>query len=128
MTVIRFSHYNLRASADLIEALRRFYTEVIGLQEGPRPPFDSPGHWLYAGPVDLLHLTVAQEERQAHVSGTFDHVAFACDDLEGTMRRLNAHRWNWRQDEIPGQGVVQLFLRDPAGNGVELNFPGGSQA
>ena len=46
---------------DLIEALRRFYTEVIGLQVGPRPPFDSPGHWLYAGPVDLLHLTVAQE-------------------------------------------------------------------
>src|SRR3954470_9328416 len=59
MPVLGLNHYNLRAPRELMETLRAFYVEVVGLEPGPRPPFDSPGHWLYAGGRPILHLSLA---------------------------------------------------------------------
>ena len=60
MTVLRIGHVNLRGPADLIEQLRSFYVDIIGLREGPRPTFrsGSSGYWLYAGEHDVIHLSV----------------------------------------------------------------------
>ena len=38
-------HINI-ATPRLAES-RDFYVEVLGLQEGPRPPFEFDGYWLY---------------------------------------------------------------------------------
>ena len=57
MTVVGFNHYNLRAPRELLEQLRSFYCDVVGLRVGPRPSFASFGYWLYAGEQDILHLT-----------------------------------------------------------------------
>ena len=47
MEIKRIDHYSIRTLD--VEASRRFYTEIIGLKVGPRPPFDFPGVWLYKG-------------------------------------------------------------------------------
>lgn len=129
MPVAGLNHFNLRAPRTLLDELRRFYVEVIGLQEGPRPPFRSHGYWLYAQDRDILHLTEAQadETRATHVATTLDHVAFTCIDPQAMQARLQRHGIAYLTDGVPLTAQQQIFLRDPAGNGIELNFAPGAQ-
>ena len=126
MAVLGFSHYNLRAPRPMLDRLRDFYVEVVGLQAGPRPPFLSFGYWLYAGGEPVLHLSesgAAEPARDAPGgTTTFDHAAFRCSDLAGTEARLAAAGIAFEHAEVPTTGIVQLFFSDPAGNGVELGF------
>lgn len=124
MSVLGFAHYNLRGSRVQIEALREFYTEVVGLTVGERPPFRSFGYWLYAGGRDLLHLSEARpgEPERADAPTTFDHVALRSTGLPATEQHLRARGIDYRRAEVPETGAQQLFFRDPFGNGVELNF------
>lgn len=130
MSVSGLNHYNLRAPRELLDRLKAFYCDVVGLQEGPRPPFRSDGHWLYAGDRDVLHLTVAaaDESRATGVATTFDHVAFTCADFAVTLARLEALGIEFEADEVASLTQKQLFLSDPAGNGIELNFAMGAQS
>lgn len=125
MSVGGIGHVNLRAPAATIEQLRRFYVDAVGLTEGPRPRFRSGslGHWLYAGDNDVLHLSIARDNAPLSDSnGAFNHLAFACDDLPATRARLDAMRIPYEVDVVDQLRQVQLFLRDPAGMGVELTF------
>lgn len=125
MPTLGFSHYNLRAPRELLDRLCFFYTEVVGLAVGARPPFPRPGYWLYAGGQDILHLLEATpgETRATDVVTTFDHVAFRCEGRQSYEERLTRQGIPYRVARIPLTGEVQLVLKDPAGNGVELNFP-----
>lgn len=130
MPVVGLNHFNLRAPRALLEELRRFYVEAIGLEEGPRPPFRSRGHWLYAQGRDILHLTESgpDEARATHVATTFDHIALACTDADAMQARLRRHGIEFTVDAVPATSQAQVFLRDPAGNGIELNFAMGAQS
>ena len=124
MPVVTLDHYNLRANRELLVALRDFYCDVVGLKEGARPPFKFFGYWLYAGNDAILHLAEARpdETRAAGAVGTFDHVAFSCTARHEMESRLVSRGVAYRVAEVPGTAQVQFFLKDPAGNGVELNF------
>ncbi len=124
MTTRGLDHINFRADRATLDALKDFYCSVVGLEIGPRPPFPNFGYWLYAGghPVVHLYQAGAEEARRTGVATTFDHVAFRCDDSAGFEARLSASGIAFRKAVVPGTGQVQLFLADPAGNTVELNF------
>jgi catechol-2,3-dioxygenase len=124
MAAIAFNHYNLRAPRELMDRLRDFYCEIVGLQQGKRPDLGSFGYWLYAGDHCILHLseTRANESRLTHTSTTFDHVAFTCTDRAEMEARLDRHNIRFSRGHVAELGIHQLFLRDPAGNGVELSF------
>lgn len=127
MPVLGLDHFNLRADPALTARLREFYVEVIGLHEGWRPPFDFPGHWLYAGEQPVLHL-VADASMPAPPSpprSALDHVALRCSGLAEVEQRLRERAVAVRRSAVPGTAQVQLFVVDPAGNGVELNFADG---
>src|SRR2546427_214275 len=98
MPTIGFSHYNLRAPRDLLDALRDFYCEVVGLAPGARPPFSNFGYWLYAGDHDVLHLSeaAAGDARVVGVKSTFDHVAFTCTGRADAEQRLSRHGIDYR--------------------------------
>jgi len=127
MAVEGLNHYNLRASRELLVRLRDWYRDVVGLEEGDRPPLNHYGFWLYGGGSPILHLSESRagESNPAPGSGTFDHVSFTCSDAPATRARLEALGVPYRAAEVPTTRQRQLFLRDPAGNGVELNFPTG---
>ncbi|MEP7043704.1 MAG: VOC family protein [Dokdonella sp.] len=125
--VTALDHINFRASAAMIERLRVFYRDVIGLRDGARPPFRSRGYWLYADGRDLLHLTITPDDdgglpEQPARTGWLDHIAFACDDPVAMRARLDAAAVRYEIDEVPASGQLQIFLTDPAGVGIELNF------
>jgi catechol-2,3-dioxygenase len=125
MAVTGFSHINLRAPLELIEQLRAFYVDVVGLRVGPRAPLNSFGYWLYAGEQEVIHLSVARDSEPNRVPsavGTYDHLALSCNGLVGTREHLQRHGIAFTTRQVPGNGPHQLFFKDPAGNGVELNF------
>ncbi len=124
MKTLGLDHYNLCAPRDLLERLRLFYTETIGLTVGYRPPFGSFGYWLYAGDNAVLHLSESSQENAAP-SGqtTFNHAAFNCTDLHAFRQRLSESGIEFRTARVPELDCIQLFFSDPAGNGVELSFP-----
>ena len=124
MRIVSFSHYNLRASLELLDVLLSFYTKVVGLEQGVRPLFQRFGYWLYAGSQDVLHLTEASadEHRSVHTSTTFDHASFNCTGRKEFERKLTQLGIAYQVVPVPQTGQLQIFFKDPAGNGVELNF------
>lgn len=125
MSVRGIGHANLRASAETVERLRRFYVDVIGLCEGARPAFrsGSHGYWLYAGDSAVLHLAIARSgAADGQPAGTFNHLAFDCDDLDATRARLEQAGIRYETHIVDELHQTQLFLSDPAGLGVELTF------
>ena len=124
MPVLGLSHFNLRASRPLLDDLKDFYVEVVGLRPGFRPLFQHFGYWLYAGDTDVLHLTEADaSERQAlGVLTTLDHVALNCAGRASYEAALSQHGVDYKVASVTQTQQVQLFFDDPAGNGVELIF------
>ena len=124
MPVTGFDHYNLRADRPVLEQLRDFYRDVVGLTVGDRPPFRSFGYWLYSGGRPVLHLSLAAhgEERPGTAVNTFSHAAFNCTGRVEFERRLKALGIPYRTASVPLLNIAQLFFHDPAGNGVELQF------
>jgi catechol-2,3-dioxygenase len=124
MRVAGFDHYNLRAARSVLEELRAFYCDVVGLTVGERPPFRRFGYWLYAGERAVLHLSEADEteSRSRTAVTTFAHAAFNCTGRAEFERRLKALGIPYRTAHVPLLNLAQLFFHDPAGNGVELQF------
>lgn len=138
MPVRTLNHYSIR-TADM-EASKRFYTEVLGLVVGPRPPFDFPGYWLFSGlprdgDVGVVHILGVDAagspglvdylgpRGDATDTGRLDHVAFSAVGLADMLRRLDARGIAYTQRTIPELGVHQLFFADPDGVTLEVNFP-----
>ncbi|MET0211105.1 MAG: VOC family protein [Burkholderiaceae bacterium] len=138
MTIRKLAHFSVR-TMDL-DASRRFYVEILGLHEGYRPPFDFPGAWLYRGGDEADYGTVhligidpeSPEGLSAYLgdrarsdlqgSGAVDHLAFLANDLAGMRERLRAAGLNFRERTVPSLNLHQLFVTDPSGLVVELNY------
>ena len=128
MAIAGLNHFNIMGSRSLIREVRDFYVDVIGLSEGWRPDFDFEGHWLYAGDAPILHLMVSEEGSVTNdggislTTGHLDHIALTAADLTAVESRLVGLGQVYKKKLIPGFNVTQLFLHDPIGLGVELNF------
>lgn len=124
-------HYTIEPSD--LEATKSFYCDVLGLENGDRPPLGFPGYWLYSGGTPTVHLLGERKPREGIVvrgtaakfdnTGRFDHIAFSASDLPGVKKRIESRNVKYREQVIPRTGGTQIFLYDPDGVGVELNFP-----
>lgn len=120
MPLAAFQHVNTRC-AD-VERTKDFYVR-LGLRVGDRPPFASRGYWMYLGDQPVVHLVQRKDgEAPLEGSGNLDHVAFQATDLEGTRRILTEAGLAFRETVVPRDQTVQIFVRDPDGIQVELNF------
>ena len=121
--------------AEDIEATKDWYIKVLGFKIGPHPDFKFPVYWLYLGDRDVLHLTVGgtnvsdnrkkylgQESQTTQGSGVIDHVAFRATDLNGVVEHLKKNKIDFKERRVDDQGLYQLFLLDPNGVKIELNF------
>ena len=122
MSVGMLDHYNVstRKLGDTI----RFYEEVLGLTNGPRPPFNFPGAWLYSAGHPVLHLNdISSTDRQQPAdSGVIDHVAFGSRGFEAIKQHLTSKEVPFRVTQVPNSRRWQIFLTDPNNVMIELNF------
>lgn len=112
------------------QATRRFYAEVFGMSESPRPAFEFPGYWMqldtpHGGAVFHIYTGDAALGRDGRVptgSGGIDHVALAAVGFGDTRARCRALGVPYRERAVPGFSLWQLFCYDPNGIQFELNF------
>ena len=123
--ILSIIHIQLVAEKDLVLKLRDFYCNVVGLTEGFRPSFERFGFWLYIGDQDVLHLITPKEgDGRSPQKSSFDHIAFKTANHQDVLKKLKSLNILFEEKPIPGMSAHQIFLRDPAGNRVELNFDG----
>ena len=144
MPIQKLAHFSVRTTA--LERSRRFYTDVLGFHEGFRPPFKFPGHWLYRGgdeadfgvvhligidpddPQGLKDYLGDKAEQGLHGSAAVDHLAFLATDLQDMHRRLREAGLAFRERTVPSLGLHQVFVEDPSGVTIELNYPAAEAA
>ena len=82
MSVGVLDHYNV--STRKLKETVQFYEDVLGFVNGPRPPFNFPGAWLYSSDHPVLHINdiSATDKPQRPDSGVIDHVAFGSRGFE----------------------------------------------
>jgi YD repeat-containing protein len=114
-----FTHVSIGA-ADLEESVS-FYRNFFGMEEVPSPNFSGPVRWLRVGGLQLHLFLDDSPAPERH------HFALDVDDFEAAYRK--AEELAVRDDdryatvrELP-DGAVQMYLRDPAGNLIEVNWP-----
>ena len=121
MHVERLDHVNVRTHD--LEATHAFYTGVIGLQVGERPPFGFSGLWLYAGEIPVIHVTgLEAADARDNGTGSIDHIAFRVEGLEEMRERVRRLHIEASECIVPRNGDLQIFLRDPNGVKIELTF------
>ncbi|MEP6678500.1 MAG: VOC family protein [Betaproteobacteria bacterium] len=106
---------------DDVDGTVRFYGDLLGLEAGPRPAFDFPGAWLYAGGQAILHV-VGGRPRSELQAGVIDHMAFTGVGLSDTLAKLAERNIAHQCRRLVGVGTWQLFFFDPNGARVELDF------
>ena len=129
-TVTALDHVNIQTHA--VAATARFFIDVLDL--AARPPF--PGAvmdevtWMFdAQGRALIHITLPGQtfaedgDRPLRLdTGALHHVAFECDDHAAMLTRLDRLALPFRRRDIAAIGLQQIFVSDPNGVLLELNF------
>ncbi len=117
-----------------LDRSRRFYTEVLGLEEIARPPFDFPGAWFQVGAAQHIHLIVhgAATFRTGKGIDTRDnHVAVRVASYRRTVDFLRSR--GFRDDAgvhdpmrmvlspRATAGFPQIYILDPDRHVIEIN-------
>jgi catechol 2,3-dioxygenase-like lactoylglutathione lyase family enzyme len=110
----RVMHVNL--AVEDVEAARRFYSEVLGLEEIERAEGQRrPGAWFRLGTLEL-HLSY---EPEPHNADSKRHVAFEVRDLVALRDRFEEAGVRVEEGS-PLPGMQRFFVRDPSGNRLEF--------
>ena len=118
---LRINHVSVNAR-DLQESVG-FYVELLGAEPIATPNFGFPVQWLALGDTQL-HLFQKDVTPQSH-----HHLGITVADVDPVYRAaerrdaFDDEAFGNRLVELPGD-VVQLYVRDPAGNLVEIDHHG----
>jgi len=134
MPLTELNHYFVRAND--LERSRRFYCEVLGFQVMPRPDFPFPGYWLAVNGKTCVHMAPHGVSNQdmyylgtttksaTDNSGVVDHIAFLATDPEKLAKRFEDAGLTPRRRYFAEFRLYQMFIKDPDGLTIELNFEG----
>jgi catechol 2,3-dioxygenase-like lactoylglutathione lyase family enzyme len=139
----RLDHFNIRTFD--IEATVEFYVDIVGLRDGPFGATRSMGAWLYDDTDrPVVHLIAIDPENPGAAfgrirerldglegdltpaalrgGGAIDHLAFECDGYQALLATLRARGLPYRENYVPSLDLRQVFVNDPNGVTLELNF------
>jgi catechol 2,3-dioxygenase-like lactoylglutathione lyase family enzyme len=132
VAVESLDHINI-ITGDL-EGSARFYAELFGLEprDGPPPLTHATARWMYdAGGRAVLHLNsldcprAYDRDLRPAPTGALHHVALRCKGFAELRTALGARGLDHTVNEVPAVGLTQIFVHDPNGVLLELNFFGG---
>jgi catechol 2,3-dioxygenase-like lactoylglutathione lyase family enzyme len=104
-----------------LEESLKFYREVLGFRDLPRPNFKFAGAWLFNYGL-MIHI-IAQDSdggRTDEIQTRDAHIALHTDDLDAVERLLKEHGVPFRKNEVPERNVKQVFFQDPDGFHIEI--------
>ena len=109
-----------------LAASEHFYTAVLGMEKVARPEFDFPGAWLQMGET-MFHLMAGYAARGpdgeiSRGSGAVDHLAIKAQGFDDMRGKFEVSGIAYKENDIRDFGIWQLFVNDPDGVIIELNF------
>jgi catechol 2,3-dioxygenase-like lactoylglutathione lyase family enzyme len=121
------------------EVTVKWYIDNLGFEKGPHPDFgaDVEVTWLYLGDRDVIHIAPprpddeprptsgpnATPEEIAQGGRPIHHIAFRAANRIEMTDRLKERGVTYLEQQASKQDLYQIFMRDPNGITVELNFP-----
>ena len=124
MRATRINHVSI--VADSLDESARFYEELFGMKRLPTARFPDPVLWMQLGDQQL-HLFESDEDSPT----PRQHVAFDVEDFDAAYAKakemgiLDSRAFGSPLRGHPA-GWVQLYVRDPAGNLIEIDWPDAS--
>jgi catechol 2,3-dioxygenase-like lactoylglutathione lyase family enzyme len=114
--ILRVEHVQLAMPAGREGEARRFYSDLLGIPEIPKPPHLAKrgGAWFEHGSLKI-HLGVEADFRPAKKA----HPALLVEGLSDLVEaiRLAGHAV---VDDEPLEGYDRVYVSDPFGNRIEL--------
>ena len=129
MRVNRLDHVNIQ-TMKLAETVR-FYADVLDLDAGdPPPPLDpAQVQWMFDGDGRaIFHLSspgslnAVEDVNTSADTGAVHHVALDCSGHDEMIERLRALGVEHRLNHVQAIDLKQIFVRDPNGVLLELNY------
>jgi len=118
---------NVRYMVHDVDAVIAWYTKHLGFTvlTNYAPAFADvtlgPLRLLLSGPTSSAGRPMRDGARPE--AGGWNRVHLIVDDLPSEVARLRAAGVHFRNDIVTGPGGLQILLRDPSGNLVELFQP-----
>jgi catechol 2,3-dioxygenase-like lactoylglutathione lyase family enzyme len=128
MKVLGINHINIVLTEEQLAEEIAFYERVLGLTPGYRAPSTRNGAWLYSkhNEVALIHLSVISPDQDVSGENHFHHLALTCTDVDAYLKLLADNAIPHRLEQRWAPEMTQIFIVDPVGIRIELNFPGES--
>jgi glyoxylase I family protein len=115
-----------------LERSRRFYREILGLQEIPRPNFPFPGAWFDIDGQQQLHLIVypGQTFRESGLETRDVHFAVRTSSFRELVEYLRSKGYREDAEDEMARVIVnpratagfpQTYILDPDRNVIEIN-------
>jgi catechol 2,3-dioxygenase-like lactoylglutathione lyase family enzyme len=128
MALIDIHHIAIKVKPGQLKDAEDFYTKVLGMTYAKRPDLGFPGAWLDVQNT-MIHLVEHEFSpdadpwyRRPEARSAIDHIAIKAKNFDEIKRRVVALGLDWRQTVLSDAGLWQLFVLDPSGVIVELNF------
>ncbi len=120
MKVTMLEHVNLRTTN--IKRLEEWYTRILGLKKGYRPPFASEGSWMYiSDDYPAIHLLKVAEQPPPP-DPQVEHFCMRAVDLKSFLERLDSENIPYKTVRVPELRICQVSLFDPDGNRMHIDF------
>ena len=94
-----------------VAATQDFYSDILGLKVGYRPPISRPGAWMYAGEQAVLHV-IDPIEMPQNPNGVLDHMAFSASGLGDVAAKLKQRGVRYELSQQGETGTWQMFFLD----------------
>jgi catechol 2,3-dioxygenase-like lactoylglutathione lyase family enzyme len=125
MPLQRLDHVNLRTHR--LSAMVAWYSDVLGLETGPRPDFPFGGAWLYCNGFPIIHLVEVSAE-QTNIAPKIEHFAISGTGLDQFLAGLEMRGIPLKIGRPAGFPIIQVNIFDPDGNHIHLDFPASDDA
>ena len=141
MPIESLDHYSVRTRD--VTGVVDFYASTLGLVCGPRPSFAFSGAWLYRTDQErkptgssVVHVIGTSTEQTSGLNdflgdkganagqdtGPLDHIAFRASNIAAMYQILEKKGLEFRERRVPGMALHLLFVEDPSGVTLELNY------
>jgi catechol 2,3-dioxygenase-like lactoylglutathione lyase family enzyme len=128
MPLIDVHHVALRCEPGNLDKTIKFYKDVLGMKSAARPELGFDGAWLDINKT-MFHLVdhfppehLDPWHKRAQAKSIFDHIAIKANGFDAMKAKFIEQGVDWRQLNLSSAGLWQLFVLDPNGIIVELNF------
>lgn len=117
--IVAINHIQITVPAAAEEDSKRFYRDLLGLEEIPKPASSKGrgGAWFRRGSVEV-HLSV--EDATAENSSSRRHICYLVTDLAEAETRLSSAGVEIIPDDRPAVGWKRFYVRDPGANKIEI--------